>query len=160
MEPLLERTHQNEEGACAEAVRQHLHDRALQRQRVPGIDAEQDKPQMADAGIGNQALHVVLGEGEHRAVEDADHAERHRHRREGGRRRGEERDREAQQSVGAGLQEQAREDDAAGGRRLGMGIGQPGVEWHAGSLTAKAMKKPSMIHICVVGPSCVLASAK
>ena len=84
MEPLLQRTDQNEEGAGAEAVRQHLNDRALQRERVPGIDAEQDEAQMADAGIGDQALHVVLGEGEHRAIEDADDAERHGDRREGG----------------------------------------------------------------------------
>ena len=68
-----------------------------------------------------------------------------------GRRRGEERHGEAQQAVGAGLQQQAGENDAAGGRRLGMSIGQPGMERHAGSLTAKAMKKPSMSHICVVG---------
>ncbi len=38
---------------------------------------------MADASVGDEALHVVLGEGQHRAVEDADDAERHSDRREG-----------------------------------------------------------------------------
>ena len=89
---------------------------------------------MADAGIGDEAFHVVLGEGEHRAIEDADDAERHGHRREGGRRRGEKRDGETQQTVGAGLQKQAGENDAAGGRRLGMSIGQPGMKRHDGQL--------------------------
>ena len=54
--------------------------------------------------------------------------------------RGEERDGEAQQAVSAGLQEQAGEDDAAGGRRFGMSIRQPGMKRHAGSLTANATK--------------------
>ena len=134
MEPFLERADQNEQGAGAEAVRQYLDDRTLQRQRVPCIDAEQDEAQMADAGIGNQAFHVVLGEGEHRAIKNTDDAECHGDRREGGGRLGEERDGEAQQAIGAGLQEQAGENDAAGGRRLGVGIGQPGVEWHGRQL--------------------------
>ena len=47
---------------------------------------------------------------------------------------GEERDGEAQQTVGAGLQEQPREDNAAGGRRLGMSIGQPSMKWYDGQL--------------------------
>ena len=40
----------------------------------------------------------------------------------------EERDGEADQAVGAKLQEDARQDHRAGRRRLRVGIGQPGVE--------------------------------
>ena len=58
-----------------EGVADDLQDDALQRQRVPGEDAEQHEAHVADAGVGDQALEVVLGEGQHRAVEDADHGE-------------------------------------------------------------------------------------
>ena len=42
----------------------------------------------------------------------------------------EQRHHEADHPVGADLDQQAGQHQAAGGRRLGVGVGQPGVQWH------------------------------
>ncbi len=64
-----------------EGVADDLEHRALQGQRVPGEDGQQHEAHVAHAGVGDQALEVALGEGQHGAVEDAEHGEAHDHRR-------------------------------------------------------------------------------
>jgi hypothetical protein len=76
---LVELPDQDEQPTGGEAVDDHLHHHALQRQLVPGVDAEQDEAEVGDAGVRDQALQVGLGERDHGPVEDADDAERHRH---------------------------------------------------------------------------------
>ena len=137
VQPLLQGAGEDEQRAGADAVGQHLHHHALQRQRVPGIDAEQDEAEMADAAIGDQPLQIRLPKSQQRAINDGDDAEQHGDGRERHRRLREQRHREAQQPVGPGLQQHAREDDAAGGRRLGMRVGQPGMERHGGEFHGK-----------------------
>ena len=63
----------------------------------------------------------------HGAVDDADHGQHHGHGAEveGGVR--EQRHQEADQAVGADLEQQAGQDHGAGGGRLGVRVGQPGV---------------------------------
>ncbi len=95
---------------------------------VEGIDADEDEAQVADARIGDEPLHVALAQGHYAAPQDAGDAQPHRDRREAPRGFGEERDGEAEHPVAAGLEEEAREEDRARGGRLGMRVGQPGVE--------------------------------
>ena len=85
---------------------------------------------MAHRRVGDEPLHVGLEEGHHGAVDDPHHGEAHDHRESllGGVR--EHRQREAQEAVGAHLQQHAGEVDRAAGRRLGVRIGQPGVQRH------------------------------
>ena len=86
------------------------------------------KPEVGDRRVRDQPLEVLLHRGDDRAVDDADDAEREEQRREVDRRLGEQVEAEAQEAVGAELQHDAGEDHRAGRRRLGVGVGQPGVE--------------------------------
>ena len=96
------------------------------------------KSEVAHARIGYQALHVALAEGHYPAPEDTGDSEPHRDRREGPGGFGEERDGEAEHPVAAGLEEEARQQDRAGGGRLGMRVGQPGVEAEGRELYGEA----------------------
>ena len=63
----------HEERAGADAVVQHLVDRALQPSSRE--QAEHDEPEVADARVRDQLLHVGLDHRDERAVDDADHGE-------------------------------------------------------------------------------------
>jgi hypothetical protein len=130
VQALLEQPRHREEGAGADPVRHHGHERPLEGEVVPGEDAEQHEAEVGDARVRHQALEVVLAEREQAAVEDADHGQGHRHRGEAGRRLREQRHHEAQHAVRPRLQQQPGQDHAAGRGRLGVGVGQPGVERH------------------------------
>ena len=54
---------------------------------------------------------------------------------------GEERNDKADQTVGAGLEQQRREDQTAGGGRLGVGVGQPVVDRNRGQLDGEGDKE-------------------
>ena len=99
----LELANQHEERPGADAVSDHADQGAFERPVVSGVDPEQDKTQVADAGVSDQALQVGLREGHHRAVNDARHGERHGGGRKVARRLREERQHEAQQPVRSGL---------------------------------------------------------
>ena len=109
---------------------QHLDHRALQGLLAAGVDADQHEAHVRDAGERHQALDVGLGEGQEGSVEDADQAQGHGDRRELGRGVREQRQGEAQQAVGRGLQQDARQVHGTCGRRLGVSVRQPGVERH------------------------------
>ena len=70
----------------------------------------------------------LLRQRDERAVDDADDAQQHDHRHEVPRRLGQNRQAEAQEPVGPHLQQDGRQNHRAGGRRVGMRVGQPGVE--------------------------------
>ena len=67
--------YQNEERARAQPVADHRHDRALERQRVPGENSEQHKPQVTHAGVGHQAFEISLRESHDGAVNNPDHGQ-------------------------------------------------------------------------------------
>ena len=66
------------------------------------------------------------------------HGQRHQHRREQPRRVGEQREAELHEAVGAHLQQHAGQDHRARGRRLDVGVGQPGVQRHHRHLDREA----------------------
>ncbi len=103
---------------------------------------EEHKTHVADARIRDEALHVVLRKGKEGAVEHPDNAEHH----EGHGQRlclcREERDCETEQPVGACLEQEAGEDDAARGRGLRVRVRQPGVERHGGELHQEGGEEP------------------
>ncbi len=108
----------------------HLHDHALHGLLVAGVDADDDEAHVADRGVGNQALDVGLSKGDHTRVDDADHTQPHRDRRERHAGLREERQGEAQHAEGRSLEQDASEIDRACGGRLAVGIRQPSVEGH------------------------------
>ena len=128
MPPIRQHADDEEEPAGADAVVQHLIDGALHALRVHRGDAEHDEPEMADARIRDELLHVGLHHRDQRAVDDADDREDGEIRREerGGERK--ERKRESHAAVRAHLQQHAGQNHRAGGRRLDVRVGQPGVE--------------------------------
>ena len=71
------RARQDEQPGRADAVTDHLHHHALERQLVPREDAQQHKPKMADAAIGNQPFEIGLGKRQRRAVENSNHRQHH-----------------------------------------------------------------------------------
>ncbi|SST07641.1 Uncharacterised protein [Acinetobacter baumannii] len=130
MQALVELAAEDEQRRGGEAVGDHLHHHALQRYLAAGVDADHHEAHVRNAGVGDQALDVGLREGQQGTVEDADDAEPHGDRREFRRGVGEQRQGEADQAVGGGLQEDAGEVHGAGGGRLGVGVRQPGMHRH------------------------------
>ena len=86
----------------------------------------------------DQALHVGLGEAAERPVDDADDGEQADDRRpvDGG--LGKDRDGDPDEPVGAELQQHGGQDDRPLRGRLGVGVGQPGVEGEHRHLDAEA----------------------
>ena len=104
--------------------------RSAKTERGQGKDAQRAESQVADRGVGNQLLHVLLHEGHEAAIDDADDGKgdhpaadlwTHDHCRE-------KRQREADEAVRSHLQQDARQDDGTGSGRLDVRIRQPRVE--------------------------------
>ena len=110
-----------------DAVRDHLENAAGDALRRHRENAHGDEAHMRHRGIGDQLLHVLLHQRDQRGVDDGDDRERVDERREIERRLREHRQREAQEAVAAHLQKDRGKDHRAGGRRLDMRVGQPGV---------------------------------
>ncbi len=138
MAAFVEHAHQQEQGAGAEAVVDHLQDAARYPLGVQGEDAQHHEAQVADAGVGHQALDVSLAQGHQRAVDDADDGQDGHQGHEGQRGVGKERQAEAGEAVGPHLQQDAGQDHAAGGGCFHVGVGQPGVEGEQRHLDGKA----------------------
>jgi len=86
---------------------------------------------MADRAVGDQPLHVLLHEANERAVNDADQGEHdddvNDSRAHDGV-RGQQREREADETVRAHLQQDPRQNHRARGGSFRVRIGEPGVE--------------------------------
>ena len=78
--------------------------------------------------VGDQLLGVVLHVGHERAVDDADHRQDAMTGAAASRGQREHRHGEAQEAVGAELQQHAGQDHRAAGGRLDVRVGQPGVQ--------------------------------
>jgi hypothetical protein len=126
--PIRQHADDQEERARADAVGDHLVDGPLRALHVHGRDAQDDEPEMADARVRHELLHVGLHHRDERAVDDADHGQRREQRREVHGRCREQRERKPQQPVRPHLQQHAGQDHGAGGRRLHVRVGQPCVE--------------------------------
>ena len=107
---------------------QHLQHAALDAGRIEREQPDHRDAEVAHRRVGDELLPVLLGERDHRAVDDPDHAEREEPRQAVGGLLGEDRQAEAVEAVGAHLQQDAGEDHRAGRRGLDVGVGEPGVE--------------------------------
>ena len=107
---------------------------------------EREHPQhhhrhVADRRVGDEPLPVLLRQRDERAVDDADDRQQHHHRHELVRRLGQDRQAEAQEPVRPHLQEHGRQNHRACGRRVGVRVGQPGVEREHRHLDGEAEKE-------------------
>ncbi len=128
MRPLVHHPDQQEERARGEAVVHHLQDAAGHRLRGEGEDPQHHEAQVGDRRVGHQPLDVGLDQGAHRSVDDPDHRQDRHERGEVLRRLREQPQVVADQPVGPHLQQDTGQQDRPGGGRLGVGIGEPGVE--------------------------------
>ena len=134
MHAVVEHADDQEQRGRYDAVAQHLNQRALDPLGGRGEDADGDEAHMRHRGIGDQLLHVLLRERHQRGVDDGHDAEGVDERREEDRSLGEHGQREAQEAVGAELQQHGGKHDRTRGRRLDMGVGQPRVQRPHGQL--------------------------
>ena len=137
--PVVEDPDEEEEGAGGQAVADHGEQPALDPHGGEGERAEDDEAEVGHRRIGDHLLQVALHRRHDGAVEDADGGQREQGRGHGvgqgqeqrgevDRGLGEEREREAQEAVGAEFQEQPGQQHRPGCGRLDVGVGQPGVE--------------------------------
>ncbi len=128
MQTLVQLTTQNEQTGRGQTVCNHLNHRALVRQLAAGIDGNQHEAHVGHGGVGNQTFNIVLGKRHPRAVENTNNAQPHRDRRELGGSIREQRQREAQQTVGRGFQQNPRQVNGTSGRCLRVRVRQPAVQ--------------------------------
>ena len=83
---------------------------------------------MADRGVSDQAFQVRLHHRDQRAINDPDHGEREKQRHRLDRDGREQRNRKAQKAVRAHLEHHARQNHRTRRGRLGMRVGQPGMQ--------------------------------
>src|SRR6185503_8631715 len=72
---LLYRSGNQEKRPDADCVRDYRHHRAAQRERVAGEDRKQHESEVANAGIGDKAHEIGLGEGQEGAIQDSNNGE-------------------------------------------------------------------------------------
>ena len=137
----IDHARNREKGAGCKAVGEHLEDCPLQCGETPRRHAEDDEAHVADAGVGNQPLHVRLAVGQDGAVDDPDDADHRDRAGEARRGFGKQRHGEANQAVPPGLQQQSGEEHAACGRRLRVSIGEPAMQRKDRKLDGKGDKE-------------------
>ena len=135
------------------AVRKELHRRPDQAGVVEqpagyryAAQPNQHQPHMADAGIGDEAFQVGLAQGYDGAVQHADDAQDDHRQGVGLQLFGEHSGVDAQQAVAAHFQHHAGQHHAAGGGRVGVGIGQPGMDGPSGQFDGKGGKEQPEQH--------------
>ena len=128
MHAVVQHAHAEEQRAGYEAVRHHLYHRAFHAMGVENEYPQGHESHVGDGRIGDQLLHVRLHQGDQADVDYGDEGEGDHHRRQHVARVGQDRQRQADEPVGAQLQHDRRQHDGAAGWRLDVGIGQPGVD--------------------------------
>ena len=112
--------------------------------------------EVADRRVRDQFLHVHLHPRDQRAVEDAGDGEPEQQRLGRPARLREEGEGEAQEAVGAELEHDAGEDHRAAGRRLDVGVGEPGVEREHRHLDGEGQREgaeqPELLRVRQVEP--------
>ena len=125
---LLHGAGDEEQHAGDQAVGNHAEEGRVDPQRGEGGDAEHDETHVGHRREGDQPLHVGLGETAEGTVDDADDGEDADDRRPLLRSLGQDRNGDAHEAVGTEFQQDRGQNHRALGGRLGMGVGQPGVE--------------------------------
>ena len=128
MAAFVEKAYEDEKRTGRNAVTQHLINSPVETHLREREDTEDDETEMAYRGVGDQLLHIRLYQRDQRAVEDADDCQHHDPAGVFARGIWEERQTEADQSVGAHFQHDGCQHDGARGGRLDVRIGQPGVQ--------------------------------
>jgi hypothetical protein len=132
-----------EEHARRDAVIELLHHAAGDPVGVHREDSQRAEAQVAHRGVGHQLLPILLHQAHQRAVDDADDRKNRQNLHDGLVRRGlgQQREREAQEAVRPHLQQHAGQNDGAGGGRLHVRVGQPGVEREHGHFDGEAQEE-------------------
>ncbi len=141
MAALVDDPHEQEQAARDEPVVDHLQHGALEALLLEDEDAQRHEAHVADRRVGDELLEVGLDQGHDRAIDDGDERQHDDGHREGLRGVREERQREADEAVGAQLEQHAGQDHRAGRRRLHVRVGQPGVEGHHGHLDGEGQEE-------------------
>src|SRR5215813_745061 len=136
----VEKTRDKEESGRAEAQIDHGQQASLKSLIVQREEADYNKPQVADATVGEQSPKIWLNEGHDRAVEDRSKSQDHDDRNNGLALRGfrQERNAEAHEPEGAELE--PRQHDSHADRAFQQGVGQPGVKGEDRCLKREAEK--------------------
>ena len=119
---------EEEQRTRREPVRQHHEEAALDALLGEREEPEHHEAEVRNRRIRDDALQVGLHRRDDCAVRDADHRQHEQQRREVHRGLREHRDREAQQPVGAHLEQHAGEHDRSGGRRVRVRVREPRVQ--------------------------------
>src|SRR3990170_4808935 len=127
MQAVIQHAHAQEQRAGDKTVRDHLHDAALDALRVEYEKSKRHESHVRDRGIGDQLFYVLLHQRHQADVHDRD--ERERDHQPGQLVRGirQNRERKAQETVGAHLQHDRGQDHGTARGRLDVRIRQPGV---------------------------------
>src|SRR5215469_1627512 len=80
--PRLDEPRDQKQRSNSDAVVHHLQDRSLDALHIEGQHTQHDYTQVADAGITEQALDVILHQRQHSTVENTDHRQNIEERRE------------------------------------------------------------------------------
>src|SRR5580692_2418745 len=128
MAAFVQDSREHEQAASGNSVGQHDEHGAVESRGGEAENSEHDEAEVADRRVGDQLLHVGLNHGDERAVNDADQRQRHNPPLIVAGLFGKQAEVEAQQAVGAHLQQHSGQQDRAGGGRFDVRVGQPGVE--------------------------------
>ena len=153
--PLVKYTHNQEQRAGRDAVVDLLEHAAGQAVRRECENSQRAEAEMADRAVGDQPLHVLLHEANERAINDADQGEHdydvNNSRAHDGV-RGQQREREPDETVRAHFQQDPRQNHGAGRGRFGMRVGEPRVEREHGNLDGKREEEtPEEPHLQWIG---------
>ena len=123
MVPVMQRSGQEEQQPGDQPVGHHADHRGVESDIGHRGDAEHDEPHVPDRREGDEPLDVGLGQAGQRSVDDPDDRQQPDERRPLAGHVGKDRDGDAEEGVGAELQEDGRQQDRTHGRRRGVRIG-------------------------------------
>ena len=125
MEPVVNHTDAEEQGARHKSVGQHDHQRAFNALTIKGEQPDGHKGHVRDRRIGDQLLHILLHERDERGVDHSDHRHAKDQPDQLSRGFGEHGEREADKAIAPHFQQHARQNDRPCGRSLNVRIRQP-----------------------------------
>ena len=139
--PLIDHTDHEEEGPGGEAVVDHLEYRSGDPFTIQSKDPQNDKAQVAHAGISHKALQVGLHHRHPRPVDDPHEGEPRDPGKEGHGGVGEQGQGKAEKPVGPHFQEHPSQEDARRRRGFHMGVREPGMKGKERDLNGEGQRK-------------------
>ncbi len=128
MNPVVHDPDTEEHGAGDKSVGNHLHQSPLDAHGAEHEEAQRHETHVGDGRISHQFLHVGLDQGYEADVDDGYQRQGYHESRQLVRGVRRDRQREAQEAVGAQLQHDRGQHHRAAGGRLDVGVRQPGVD--------------------------------